>query len=427
MRTHNRILAIVAVVSLSGLALTDAASAQLGTASAATLGTGGNATATVRGFGALSLNPAGLGMPGAGFSLALIPITVRQGLGPVGLADLKDVEGTLISSATKEQWLADVLAQGGQQGSLGVDVTEVAVTFGRVGFQLSTQVGASMSLAPDIVEVILYGNAGRTGQPANLSLGGSTAQGFGVTTGALSFGIPVPSETGAMAVGATLKYSVGHGVAYGEEQGGSISADPIKVDLKFPVVMVDDEDYSANAGSGFGVDVGFQMERDRLHFGASVQNLFNTFAWDEDKLVFRAGSASLEKGSNSTDFDKKAYASAPAGFKQAVDDMTFDPVVSVGAAYDVQPDFTVSADVRNRFGDGMSITPKLHAGVGAEYRGLGALHVRGGGALVTDGFLLGGGASLILGPVNLSLALAMQSGDKEDTSIGQFTLSFGGR
>ena len=69
----------------------------------------------------------------------------------------------------------------------------------------------------------------------------------------------------------------------------------------------------------------------------------------------------------------------------------------------------------------------LHAGVGAEYRGLGALHVRGGAAVVTDGFQFGGGASLLMGPVDLSVGGAMVKGDLEDVSVVQFTLSFGGR
>lgn len=427
MRTMNRTFATVAVVALAFLVETGAASAQLANASATSLGMGGTGTATARHFGAISLNPAGLGMPGSGFSLAILPTTVRQGLGPIGLKDLKDLEGTLISPAVKEEWLTQVAAQGQQSGSVGAEVTAFALTLGRLGFQVSTLGGGDMSLAPDIVEIMLYGNAGRTGSPADLTLAGSSLQGFAVTTAGVSFGLPIPSASGAMALGATLKYSIGHAVAVGQDQGGSVTSDPIRVNVNFPMVMVEDEDRSLNSGNGIGLDVGFQMEKDRLHIGAAVQNLFNTFSWDETMLVFRSGTALLEQGNNDTDFDKKAFSSAPAGLRETLEDMKFDPTVAVGVAYDMQPDFTVSADVRNRFGEGMSLTPKLHAGVGAEYRGLGALHLRGGGAVVTDGFQFGGGASLILGPVNLSLAGAMVKGDLEDTSIAQISLSFGGR
>jgi hypothetical protein len=199
------------------------------------------------------------------------------------------------------------------------------------------------------------------------------------------------------------------------------------VSVNAPTLISGGDEYNAgNGGSGVGLDVGFQMQRDRLHLGAAVQNVFNTFAWDEAFLEYRAGTAVLQQADNSTDFDARPYASAPADLKAAVEDLKFDPALALGAAYDVKPDFTVSADVRTRFGDGMSLTPKTQVGAGAEYRGIKALHLRGGIAAVTGGFQLGGGASLILGPVNLSFAGAMLSGDT-DGSVGQFTLSFGGR
>lgn len=427
MRTINRMTASVAATLLVGAAMAEGLSGQLAHASARTLGMGGSTTATARHLEALSVNPAGLGMPGAGFSLSLLPVTARSGLGPVTLADLADQGGKVVPATVKEAWLQQISSAGTQSGSVGAELTALALTFGRIGFQLSTLAGGNMEIGPDIAEAILYGNAGRSGQPTNLSLAGSTVDAFAVTTAGFSAGFPLPTESGSMALGATLKYSVGHVMAVGRDQGGSVNSDPIRVNVNFPTVTFDDEASDAVIGSGVGLDLGFQMHRERLHIGAAVQNLFHSFAWDEAKLVYRAGTATLEEGSNTTDFDRRAYGSAPAVLKTAVDDMKFNPTLAVGAAYDVQPDFTVSADVRNRFGDGMSLTPKLHAGVGAEYRGLGALHLRGGGAVVTDGVQIGGGASLNLGPVSFSFAAAMQKGSKEDTSIGQFTLSFGGR
>ncbi len=39
----------------------------------------------------------------------------------------------------------------------------------------------------------------------------------------------------------------------------------------------------------------------------------------------------------------------------------------------------------------------------------------------------GGGLSLVLGPVNLSLAGGLQKGDERDAAMSQFVFSFGGR
>lgn len=427
MRTMNQTLVSVAVVALVGVVHAGAVSAQLGNASSRTLGLGGNSTATARRFEAISVNPAGLGMPGRGFSLALLPAMGRSGLGPVTLKDLSDYQSKVVPASVKEDWLTRIASSDGEAGSTGAEFSVLALTVGQMGFQVSLVGGGNVNLNPGVMELLLFGNAGRTGSPASFALSGSTADAWAVTTAGWSVGIPLRTTTGSMALGATLKYSVGNGVMIGREQSGSLQSDPIKVNVAFPVVMTDDADYKFNQGSGVGLDVGFQMERDRLHVGAAVQNLFNTFAWDDTKLVFRSGTASLEEGDNNTDVDKKAFTSAPAMLKTAIEDLKFDPAIAVGAAYDVKPDFTVTADVRNRFGDGMSLSPKLHVGAGAEYRGLGALHLRGGAAMITDGFQLAGGASLVLGPVNLSFASALQSGDPQDAILGQFTLSFGGR
>ena len=427
MHTKSRTFALVASIALAAPSLPSPATAQLANASASTLGMGGNTTAIARGFGAVSVNPAGLGMARSSLSLALAPMAIRQGLGPVTLADLKEVEGTLVSAATKEEWLARVVARGRQTGSVGAEVSGFALASGRFGFQVSTLVGANMSLAPDIVEAMLYGNAGRSGTAADLTMSGSTLGAFGVTTAGVSMGLPIPSESATMALGVTLKYSVGHVLAVGSDRGGAFESDPVRVDVNFPLVTTDEDLDGLNNGSGVGVDLGFQMRQDRISLGVAVLNALSTFAWSGDKLVYRAGTALLEEGKNGTDFEKQPVAAAPDSVRRILDDMTFDPVVSVGAAYDVDPDLTVSADIRNRFGDGMSLAPKLHAGVGAEYRGIDALHLRGGAAMISRGFQVGGGASLIMGPVNLSLAGAIQRGEIEDANVAQVTLSWGGR
>jgi F plasmid transfer operon, TraF, protein len=430
MRT-NKILVPAAMVVFStfgSLSVPSPASAQLANASATTLALSGNTTATARGFAALSVNPAGLGMPGSGFSLALIPLQIRTGIDPITAADLKDVEGKVIPNSVKERWLSQVNAEGGQSGSLGLELSEFAVTFGKIGLQLSTIATGSVNLPPGIVEALLYGNAGRTGTASDLSLMGARVDGFAMTTAGVSLGFPIPSASGDMAVGATVKYTVGHGVAVGRSMSGMAQSDPIRIDIDFPIVMTSEDVNGVNNGNGVGVDLGFMLKRDRLSLGASLLNIVNTFEWDETKLAFRPGTANFEEGSSASEFDEISYGSAPASLRTLVEDMTFKPTLQLGAALDLSPDFTLSADLHNRFSDGgIALAPKFHLGAGAEYRGLRVLHLRGGAAVVTDGIQYSGGASLVLGPINLSAAVAAQKGDLDDTVFGQFTLSFGGR
>lgn len=420
--------AVASAVFALATATPHSLTAQLANASAVTLGQGGNATATARGFAAVASNPAGLGMyDSPGFSLALAPLRLRTGLDPVTMADLVDVQGQVISSATKEEWLTRIAANGGQTGAFGVRVSALALSAGAVGFQLSTLVSGSMTLAPGVAEALLYGNAGRTGQPTDVEIEGSRMDGFAVSTAAVSFGIPVGDRISPTAIGATLTYSVGHGVLLAEGSTGALRSDPIQANVVFPTVMTDDEDASINGGSGVGLNLGFVMERDRMTFGVSAINLVSTFEWDTERLIYRPGTALIEEGNNATDFEKQAYGSAPATLRATLEEMTFLPTLAVGGAYEVNEDFTVMADVRNRFGDGgLDVGPRFHAGVGADFRALEVLQLRAGAAVITDGVQFGGGASLVLGPVRLSAAGARRQGDLDDATLAQFTLSFGG-
>ena len=60
-------------------------------------------------------------------------------------------------------------------------------------------------------------------------------------------------------------------------------------------------------------------------------------------------------------------------------------------------------------------------------RGALVLHLRGGATKISEGMQYGGGASLVLGPVNLSGAAGVVKGDLSDTVMAQFGLSFGNR
>jgi len=424
--TYRSITGPLAFAAFAAFVLPGSTAAQLATASAAVLGRGGSGVAVTRGFAAIAVNPAGLGMSGPGFSLALAPVQLRAGLGPIGLADLKEFEGVVVPASTKEQWLARVAADGGQSGPLAVEVTGLALSAGPVGLQISTVATARMNLAPDLVELALYGNAGRTGTPADLSMSGSSVDAFAVTTVGLAVGVPVSRGENAVSVGATLKYSVGHGLAVGRDDGGSVQGDPLRVEVRFPLITFDEEDESLEYGSGVGLDLGIQMQRGATSLGVSVQDVFHTFAWDTSRLVYRSGTAILDQDSQDTDFDARPFEGAPAALKDRVEELGFDPTVRVGAARAFGDDFTVAADLRKRLGDGMGLGHDFQLGGGAEFRGLGPLHLRGGAAVVTDGFELSAGVSLVLGPVNLTGAAAQFRGDAADASVGQFTLSFGG-
>jgi hypothetical protein len=378
-------------------------------------------------------------MSGSGFSLALFPVQVRSDLHPIGLSDLKDVQRTVIPSATREDWLARVTAEGTQTGSFGIDISEFAFTTGNIGFQVSTLMVGTFSLPPGAIEGLLYGNAGRTGSASSLDLSNALLQSYAISTVGLSIGIPIPISSTDLAVGVTAKYSIGHDILVSRSASSSIQNDPVRATLNFPIIQTADGyigdlisselawKFPRSNGDGIGVDVGFMLEHRRLSLGASVENIFNTFSWDESKLIYRPGTALFEIGQSNSDFTEAPYVSAPANLRALIDNMAFEPSLRVGAALDLTRDFTVSGDLHTQFGDrGASLSPKFHLGLGTEFRGMRVLYLRGGAAVITDGIQYGGGASLVLGPVNISAAGAFRTGTMNEQVLGQVTLSFGG-
>ena len=78
-------------------------------------------------------------------------------------------------------------------------------------------------LHPGAVEAFLFGNAGRTGTVKALDLAGSSFQSAVYSTGAISYGRRLPAvPLSNFAVGATAKYTVGHMLVSGVDNGSSI-------------------------------------------------------------------------------------------------------------------------------------------------------------------------------------------------------------
>ena len=233
-------------------------------------------------------------------------------------------------------------------------------------------------------------------------------EGYAATSAGLSLALPIPvleESVGQLAAGVTVKYTQGHAVAVGRS-AGSLSAQTLRADLDSFLIHTRIEDADSadyvNGGSGFGLDLGLMLSLDRLFVGAAVQNLFNTFAWDESLLTYRRVTAAFEDGSFSFDHGTRPYAEAPADAQELIAELTFKPALRLGAAYLLVDDLTISSDVHYRFGDGIAFDPQFHLGLGIEYRPIDFLHLRGGLAVVTGGVQFGSGVSFILGPVNLS-------------------------
>ncbi len=417
----GRRLAVGAGVAAALLAAAPAG-AQLPPTAAASLGTAGNYTALARGFSAIAVNPANLALPGnPAYSLTLLPVEVEWGLAPIGFGTLADYEGKRVPESTRLDWLRAIRGAGRLTGDSGAEASEMALTAHRFGFQVSTVGHARAVLNPDAAEVILFGNAGRTGAPGAYDLAGSRVDGFLATTFAASYAQELPVALGpegsVFAAGATAKITVGHALVVGRDAGGRIGDDPVDVNVAFPVIAPGTDFNAGNSGTGFGLDVGAALESGRWTAGAAVQNLVQTFKWKLRDHTYRPGDAFFNGDSSSTDFDERPLAEAPAFLRNAVDGLGFRPKVILDGAYRVRPDLDVTGEFRHRFGDGLRLEEKTHLGAGAEYRPAKRLPLRAGLAVVDGGMQLAGGAGIAFGGFRVEGAVLAQTGSEKLTRV----------
>lgn len=392
-RAHMKIARLV------GAALTLApavAFAQLANASNAAAGLGGAFTARAQGYNAVYWNPANLGMPGnQGFSFGLIAVDGSAGIRPIDFNKLAKYSGDTIPKAIREEWLLDVERDGGQKGALGAGLTGLGMSFGPIGLQVTSKVATDMNLAPGAVEALFFGNVGRYDTLRTLDLAGSSFQTAVYSTGAISYGmrlplVPLPD----FAIGVTAKYTIGHALLLGMDQGSAIGANDIQVN--FPLIHPDTTEVeSGNIASGLGFDLGAAWKVPGFRFGVSLQNVVNTFKWDTTKL--RSGSA-IGTFSSDTSFSKDTlqfpYAGAPAALRERVAGLTFKPVFVAGLSFDWMPMMTVSADIRQQFGQGIEVGPESIIAAGAELRLIPFVPLRGGVQMMTGGFGVSGGLGL---------------------------------
>jgi hypothetical protein len=393
-------------------------------ASPATLGTANNYTVLARGFAAVGLNPAGLGMSEIeGPSLALFPIQIRRSLDPLGVSDYLDYEGEVVPDAVKEDWLQRISEAGGQTGGGTVEITPFSLSWNRLGFQLSTIASGFTNLNPAAAELLFFGNSGRTGSPGNFDLAGSTLNGFAVTTFAISGGFPIsrrwaPGVEQGLALGATLKSSWGHALVFAEDAGSSAQGDPLSLNLDFPMIYSASDAGFWSGGSGLGIDVGGIWKRDAWSVAAVITNLVNNFEWDLGNFSWRQGRAFLDSDSTQTDLDEQPGREAPQGLKDRVEELTFEPAVTVSGAYSGFENLTITAEVRQRAGEGLDVGPKSHIGMGLEYLPTPVFPLRAGFAVITDGFQAGGGFGLNLGPIQIGASALYETRDSRTGLAG---------
>ena len=404
MKHSYRVAGVIAAAVIGAAS----AGAQLPSASPAALGMGDNYTALARGFGAVAWNPANLGLPGnPRFSLAILGIRGSSDLGPIGTSDVARYQGIALPNEVRDAWMQRIEDQGGEQGQLGGGVTYLGASVGRFALQLSSTVSGDANLAPDAMELILYGNAGRTGTPRAMNLAGAHLTGALTTTAAFSYGRPIELGIGRLSVGATAKYIVGNALVHGEDGGSYLAANASEINVRFPMILSDTggASSSANHGTGFGLDIGGAWQSGPLTAGLALQNIVNSFRWDASSFYYKpisgyyGADTSYSESGTALPID-----SAPPSMRDWLSAQRYKPALAAGVAFQATRALTVTADLRHELGDGMRLAERTHTGIGAELRAIPFIPLRVGVSTAADGWALAGGTGLEVGPVNLTLS-----------------------
>jgi hypothetical protein len=390
--------------------------AQVASSNPAALGMGENYTAAARGIDAVAWNPSVLGLAPGRTSFVTLAVRGASGLGPVTLGNLSDYSNVLVPDLVKQNWLSSIIAGGGQAGSGGADVTWLGLQLGHFAVQASSSARLIADVSPGIAELILFGNVDENGAATALDLSGSSLAGFAWSAVGASFSQPIPTAGGVAAIGVTVKYMVGHGMALGQNSTGAAVTSPIGVHADFPLVHSDFDSgsFGFDNGHGVGIDVGASLLQGSWTISGVVQNIVNSFAWNPARLSYRPLSLDLSQNQAVTETDAMALAAAPAEVQAEIEALAFKPVYAAGLEYRYAPDLRFTADARFTATDGILTGPSRHVGAGLEYLLTDWLPLRLGGAMIAmgedaDGWQAGGGFGLNLGPWSLSASAMRQN------------------
>lgn len=435
----SRVLAVearleaVAFAGVVALLLPGPADAQLANPSPAALGMAQNYSAIASGYAALAWNPAGLALRGSpGFSVAILPVSAGARTDPLSFGDIVPYADEFVPADVRTEWLERIIENGGLRGAGDVDLTYIAMNMGRFGLQVGTRARGGIALKPDIAELILFGNAGRTGEARNFVFGGSSMDLSVTSTAAIGYAHPIEVAFGRLpmqrlSIGATLKYTIGHALLTAEDRGGRLKISPLALSIEFPLAYTDPNAGGLDRGHGVGLDLGAAWEGGPLRIAAVLHNVFNTFRWDESQLVYRPGRALLNDQTALSDLETRPFAEAPDAVRASVEGLRYEPAATIAAAARPDDALLLTAELRRRFGGGLDSRPRTHMGIAAEFRPTPSLPVRAGVALVSGGAELASGVGFELGGLELAGSVAYRSSDFGSGVIGMVGLSLRGR
>jgi hypothetical protein len=286
--------------------------------------------------------------------------------------------------------------------SMDAEIAALGFSWGNRAFTISGRGTSDLLLPKDPIQTLFFGNEIND----TILLDGSQGEAFASVDFGLSYGESIwRKDKREILCGINARYI--RGLVYQKivEAQGEVLTLETGVNGEGDFIIK-----SAEGGKGFGLDLGLALKYDkRWIFGLSLINLISQIRWDEktESKRYRVEIDSVM----AEDFDVDSLVIEDS-YTEVIDPFTtrIPATVSVGVSYQGKKSL-LSFDVKQGFKDGMGVTTKLTASIGAEYRILSFLDVRGGISMGGDeGVTIANGLGIKLGTYYLDVGWAMQNG-----------------
>jgi hypothetical protein len=373
-----------------------------GSSSARSVGMAGAYTSVARGVESAFWNPANLGLSsGPNRSWTIFSLSVRAYNNSFNLQQYNRYNGKFLTSEDKQTILNSIPSEGFNL-SLDGDVLALGISDGRYAFTISGRGTSDLLLPKDPLEVLFFGNEIND----TILFSDSDGEAFASIDVGLCHGRSIwQKDDKELFCGLNVRYSRGLIYQKVTQAEGEILTLETGVNGDGNLLL-----QSAGGGGGYGMDLGLTIEyKGNWRLGLSFINLINRIRWTKktEERVYRVQIDSLlaEHFDEDSLIIDESYTRAIGPFTTRV-----PTLLHMGLAYQAGKTL-LSVDIMRGFKDGMGMSRKLRASLGAEYSLAGWLDARGGIALGGgQGITLANGWGLKVGAYRLDLAVALQKG-----------------
>ncbi|MCK4404621.1 MAG: conjugal transfer protein TraF [candidate division Zixibacteria bacterium] len=373
-----------------------------GLSSGRSVGMAGAYTQIARGVESVFWNPANLGFSkGSEKSLLLFSLSINAYNNSFNLKHYNEYNGKFLTSEDK-QTILNSIPEEGFNLSLNADVSALGICWGNFAFTVSGRGTSDLLLPKDPIHVLFFGNEIND----TILFSESDGEAFASVDVGLSYGRSIWKKEGKeILCGINARYIRGLAYQKVKEAEGEVFALETGVTGEGDFAL-----QSAEGGKGYGLDFGLALKyRENWTFGLSFINLINQIKWDEE--VEKRGYQVQIDSLLAENFDVDSLVTEHSYTEEIDPFITRMPtLIHVGVAYQGRRSL-LAFDLKQGFKKGMGVSKKLSASLGAEYRLLSWLDVRGGVSIGgNEGVTVANGLGFNLGAYHLDLGIAMQKG-----------------